>query len=84
MLFAFRACNSVDATDAQDSVCIILVNITQTLMCSIMAKSPQNVSVTFLALVNTCCQQTVHTLASEGGIIAAVKQEAWRSICAIA
>jgi len=49
-----------------------------------MAKSPQNVSVTFLALVNTCCQQTVHTLASEGGIIAAVKQEAWRSICAIA
>jgi predicted O-linked N-acetylglucosamine transferase (SPINDLY family) len=62
--------------DAQDSVCIILVNITQKLVCSIMAKFPQKISVTFLALVNTCCQQTVHTLASDGGIIAAIKQEA--------
>jgi hypothetical protein len=37
-----------------------------------------------MALVNTCCQQTVQTLANEGGIIGAVKQEAWRSTCAIA
>jgi len=37
-----------------------------------------------MALLNTCCQQIVQTLANEDGIIAAVKKEAWRGTCAIA
>jgi len=48
MLFAFSACNSGDGTDAQDSVYIILVNITQTLTCSIMATSPRDMKCNIL------------------------------------